>query len=375
MNDERKRYFSSRIIDNLDSRIRSCQSSAERNVLLAQKAFALARHSLILESRQIIRDLRSINQSYEARLSAWIMFSEGIIEHSENYDLQKSRDRIIRAHLVGQAANDPTLAGTAAAWLADLDFLHGRYRDSAEYLEKAFAWSKAQDSEARARASMVLAAAFYFSGDVLRGKHWIQAARSHAVVSGDIAMQNIILFNNSALDVSRLTLLDCTGKVDESELRFASMSAQSVSNLNTALGIANQPSMIPVQRAELLTIQREWNEAIKIFDSHIEAIRLQGQSKWISKYIAHRSWCKANSGDTLGARADIKAAIDGAESGTDPDDLYILHLRVANSAERIGDTALAQEQRRLGLQQLSIYEEHQRSVRETFSPIADRYDQ
>ena len=375
MNDDKKRYFSSRIIDNLDSQIRNCQSNAERNVLLAKKAFALARHSLILESRQIIRDLRSINQNYEARLSAWIMFAEGIIEHSETYDLQKSRDRIIRAHLVGQAANDPTLAGTAAAWLADLDFLYGRYRDSADYLDKAFAWSKAQDSEARARASMVLGAAFYFCGDIAKGKHWIQAARSHAVASGDIAMQNIILFNNSALDVSRLTLLDCIGGVDESELRFALMSAQSVSNLNTALGIANQPSMIPVQRAELLTIQREWSEAISIFDAHIESIRLQGQSKWISKYIAHRSWCKANIGDTLGAKSDIGTAIDGAVSGTDPDDLYILHLRVARSADMIGDTALAHEQRCLGQQQLTIHEEHQQSVREIFSPIAERYRQ
>lgn len=375
MSDDKKRYFSSRIIDSLDSQIRSCQSDAERNVLLAKKAFALARHSLILESRQIIRDLRSVNQNYEARLSAWIMFAEGIIEHSETYDLQKSRDRIIRAHLVGQAANDPTLAGTAAAWLADLDFLYGRYRDSADYLEKAFAWSRAQDSEARARASMVLGAAFYFCGDIPKGKHWIQAARSHAVASGDIAMQNIILFNNSALDVSRLTLLDCIGGVDESELRFALMSAQSVSNLNTALGIANQPSMIPVQRAELLTIQQEWSEAISIFNTHIESIRLQGQSKWISKYIAHRSWCKANIGDTLGARSDIAAAIDGAVIGTDPDDLYILHLRVANSADKIGDTTLADEQRRLGQQQLSTHEEHQKSVKEIFSPIAERYSQ
>lgn len=375
MNDDKKRYFNSRIIDNLDSQIASSQSSAERNVLLAQKAFALARHSLIAESRQIIRDLRSINQSYEARLSAWIMFAEGIIEHSESYDLQKTRDRIIRSHLVGQAANDPTLAGTAAAWLADLDFLHGRYRDSADYLEKAFAWSKVQDSEARSRASMVLGSAFYFAGDVLKGKNWIQSARSHAVASGDIAMQNIILFNSSALDASRLTLLDCLGQVDASELNFAVMSAQSVSNLNTALGISNQPSMIPVQRAELLTIQREWSTAISIFDNHIDSLKLQGQSKWISRYIAHRSWCKANNGDAAGARLDIRAAIDGAVSGTDPDDLYVLHLRVANTAERIGDSSLAKEQRALGQEQLRIHAEHQQSVTEMFSPIAERYAQ
>lgn len=375
MTDDSKRYFNSRVIDNLDSRIRAATSETERSILLAQKALALARHSLIAEARLIIRDLRTANQNYEARLSAWIMFAEGVIEHSETYDLQKSRDRIIRSHLVGQAANDPTLAGTAAAWLADLDFLHGRYHDSADYLQKAFAWSQSNDSEARSRASMVLGAAFYFAGEVAAAKTWIQAARSHAVCCGDIAMQNTILFNSSAFEVARLTLMDCIGDVNQTELRFAAMSAQSVQNLNTALGIMNQPSMIPVQKAELLTIQGEWALAIGAFDNHIEPLRSQGQSKWVSKYIAQRSWCKANIGDRVGARSDMMLALENAEGGTDPDDLFVIHSRVGKSAQRIDDLGLAEVQRALAQQQLKIHTDHQKTVRALFSPIAERYTQ
>ena len=374
MSNDSRRFYSSRIIDGLDAQIRACQQNSERNILFAQKAFALARHSQIEDSKNLIKELRSVNQNYEPRLSAWIMFAEGIIEHAYSYDLSKSRDRILRAHLVGQAANDPSLAATAAAWLADLDYLQGRYVDSSEFLEKAFAWSKESDSEARSRGSMVIGSALFFCGELSQGKYWLQLARSHAVKSGDIAMQNIILFNSSALDVARLTLIDCTGKVDAAELNFAAMSAQSVKNLNTALGNSNQPSMIPIQRAELLTIQQEWEEAIKIFDSHIDALETEGQSNWAPRHTAQRAWCKANVGDHLGSQLDAEKAMARTGSASDPDDLCVLHLRLAGAAEKMGKTHQAQTHQELGLQQLRLHRQHQGVVRELFGKIAKKSD-
>jgi len=374
MSSDSKRQFFSRIIDNLNTQIQACRSQSERNVLFAQKAFALARHSLISESKDIIRDLRSLNRSYEPRLSAWIMFAEGVIEHSETFDTAKSRDRILRAHLVGQAANDPTLAGTAAAWLAYFDFQQGHYQESADYLEKAFAWSANRDAEARSRASMVLGAGLYFAGNFPKAKHWLQAAREHAVGSGDIAMQNIVLFNSSALNVARLTLLDCTGEVDPQELNFALMSAKSAGNLNTALGISNQPSMIPVQQAEIHTIEQKWQEAINIFDIHIEALTSQGQSRWAPRYIAHRAWCKSNIGDLTGCRLDIWHALRDADACTDPDDACVIHFRIASAARKSGDEELSSQHLEMANAQLSIHQQHQLIVSDLFNAVADRHN-
>ena len=187
-------------------------------------------------------------------------------------------------------------------------------------------------------------------------------------------MQNIILFNSSALDVARLTLQDCIGQVDISELQFAVMSAQSVRNLNTALGNSNQPSMIPVQQAELLTIQRKWQEAIDVFDAHIEALKSQGQSKWAPRYLAHRSWCKSNLEDFVGSRLDSKTALDNNGACTDPDDLSVLHYRIAAAADRCGEPGIAETHRSLGHRQLAIYTKDQATVRELFGRIADLYD-
>jgi tetratricopeptide (TPR) repeat protein len=371
MGNDSKRYFTSRIIEDLDARIRACTSNEDRNILFAQKAFALARHSLIPEAKKLIHDLRIVNQAYEPRLSAWIMFSEGVIEHSQTFDVAKSKDRILRAHLVGQVANDPTLAGTSAAWLAHFAFVQGSYVESREFLRKAFDWSPDEAWECRARACMVLGFGFYFAGDLINAKLWFQQARDHAIRSGDIAMQNIILFNASAFHVAQLTLLDCTTGVDPAELHFAVMSAQSAGNLNNALGIANQSSMVPVQRAELLTIEKKWREAIEIFNAHIDSSIEEGQSKWAPKFFAQRAWCKANISDTEGARNDIQLATEGADACTDPDDRGILHLRIASSAQMLDDKTLEAHHRNLAGHYLAVHSEHQSLVKKYFSEIAE----
>jgi len=371
VNNDAKRYFNSRIIDDLDTRIRATTSNQERNVLFAKKAFALARHSRVPEARQIIKDLRHINHAYEPRLSAWIMFAEGVIEHSERLDIAKSKDRINRAHLVGQAANDPSLAATSAAWLAHFAFVQGKYEESKSFLDKAFAWSTTEDTEARARASMILGAGFYFAGDLANAKAWLQAARDHAVKSGDIAMQNIILFNSSAFHVAHLTILDCFYNVNVAELRFALMSAQSVENLNRALGISSQPSMVPVQRAELLTIEKKWQSAIDIFNEHIGSSIEQDQSTLGPRFLAQRAWCKANIQDFLGAQADIDAATAAMEICSDPDDRCVLHMRISGSARLMGKAELAIDNERLGQEFFALHTDLQALVRERFSAVAD----
>ena len=375
MENDRSRHFTSRVIEDLDAKIRLSNSNSDRNVLFARKAFALARFSLVQDARNIIGSLREVNQSFETRLSAWIMFAEGIIEHSANLDVAKSKDRVLRAHLVGQVANDPTLAGTSAAWLAFFCFQQGRYVETKDYLVKAFSWTKNEDSEGRSRACLVMGMGFLYAGEFKKGQMWMQLARANAVKSGDIAMQNIIFFNSSAYHAARLTLLDCTSTVDPEELNFALMSAQSSSNLNTALGILNQVSLIPIQRAELLTIEKKWNLAVDLFDQYLAQAKDDGQSPWIPKFIAQRAWCKANLADKDGAISDIEQAIALSAQCIDPDDRAVLHLRVSSTAKLLGDNSRSAREHALGEQHLSLFHDQQALVLSYFKEVAEAYPQ
>lgn len=375
MESDRNRFYTSRVINDLDNQIRASTCNANRNVLFARKAFTLARFSLVQEANDIIRDLRQINTTFETRLSAWIMFAEGVIEHSAHLDIAKAKDRVIRAHLVGQVANDPTLAGTSAAWLAFFCFQQSKYLEAKEYMEKAFSWTKNEDREGRARACMVMGMGFLYSGETNKGKAWMQLARDNAVKSGDIAMQNIIFYNSSAYQTAQLTLLDCTTGVSPDEIKFALMSAQSASNFNTALGIANQISMLPIQRAELLTIEKKWQEAADIFDKFIDKAKVDGQSAVVPKYIAQRAWCRANLGDSIASKLDIAQANALSGQCPDPDDLAVLHLRLSACAELLGDAVLASNERELGDKHLLSYREQQAVVMAYFDEVAKSFPQ
>jgi hypothetical protein len=149
------------------------------------------------------------------------------------------------------------------------------------------------------------------------------------------------------------------------------MSAQSASNLNTALGIANQPSMIALQKAEILTLERKWSEALQLFNHHIEQGIAEGQSKWAPKFYAQRAWCKANLHDKDGAVSDFRYALEGGTQFFDPDDRAVLHLRIAAAARLIGNSELAAEQEEEGKVYLSLHREHQSLISAYFEEVVD----
>lgn len=364
--------FSIRWLNEVDDLIRACTDNIERNVLFAKKAFILARHSRVVEAKKLILDLRAVNSAYEARLSSWIMFAEGLIEFSETGNVKKSRDRVLRGHLIGQLIKENELTSTSAAWLGYFDFVLGKYVDCANHLEKAFLFSTAKHSEARARAAIVLADGFSLAGDLATGRVWYQRARSYAVASGDIAFQNIAIFNSSSYHIGLLTVADCTSSLDKKELLFASMSSASAENFNAALGIESQPSLIPLQRAEIAVLEGRWQAAIETFSQHLEKVHLQGQGRLAPKLRAQLAWCKANAGDMDGAAVEIEAALLSTEDCKDPDDLAVLHFRAAGVARLAGRVEESRKHEQLGEEQLVTYSEEQNLIKTLFDSVVSK---
>lgn len=362
--------FLPRSLSRLNKEIGECRSLAERNILFAKKAVGLARHSYIDEAKVLIADLRSINSKYDPRLSAWIMFSEGLIEHSETLNNAKSKDKFIRSFLISQVANDRELASASAAWVAHCEFVAGRTKQAAEHISKAFEWSTNEHNEARARACMLLADGFNMAGDPASAKSWYQQARTHAVMEGDIAMQNAMLFNTAAYHVAQLTLADCKGEVGDRQLKMVALEVASASNLNAALGISSLPSMIPIMRAELHVVEKLWLEANSIFDQYIPELKSEGQERLLPKMYAQRAWSRANMGDSTRATDDLHVACDHIGQCPDFDDLAVLHFRLAGVGRLLNDEDIERHHQAVASGYLEKFQEQQAEVTALFSPVA-----
>lgn len=361
--------FSSRSIQNLDIIIGKCQDNIERMVLLAKKAGNLARLSCFAEARHLIKDLRVVNSGYEPRLSAWIIFAEGLIEHFETLDNAKSKDKFLRAFLVGQMAGDHEISGVASAWMAHCELVSGQIKEAVEHVATAFKWSSIDSGEARGRASMVLADALNCAGKTDLARRWYHEARSFAVRDGDIAMQNVMLFNMATFGVANLTLRDCFTPVEANDWRLIALEVASAGNLNAALGIQSLASMVPIVQAELLVIQRNWTDALHLFDQHIPIVVNEGQKRLLPKLLAQCAWCRSNIGDIAGANRNVDDAINHLANCTDLDDLTVVHFRIAAVAKQLKNHDQEIHHQSLALNYFDRFKKHQLEIESLLSPV------
>ena len=321
--------YSSRSIVNLDAQIKDCRDENIRFLLFAKKAGSLARFSCIPEARSLVRELRAANSAYDPQLSGWIILAEGLIEHFDTLNNTKSKDKFNRALLVGQMAGDRELAGTAAAWMAHCELVSGQIDAASNNIVTAFKWSDEYSFDARGIASMVLGDALNWAGQTELARKWYRDARNYAIREGDISMQNVMLFNLAAFGVANLTLQDCAQPATPEAWKRVAMEAASAANLNHALGIQSLSSLIPIMRAELFVVQRQWQDANAIFEEHICGVVADGQKRLLPKILAQRAWCQANLGEIDNALASAKLSIDLCADCTDLDDLAVLHFRLS----------------------------------------------
>lgn len=371
MIDKEVEQFTTRSLLNLDDQIKFCSNSSERFVLFAKKAGNLARLSNLADARDLVSELRHINREYEPRLSAWIIFAEGLIQHFSDLDNAKAKDKFHRAFLVSQLANDRELAGVSAAWMAHCELVAGKMSDAATHIKKAFEWSDPDCGEARGRASMVLADALNWAGDINAARHWYKQARIHAVRDGDIAMQNVMLFNGAAFGVSHLTLKDCLAPLDSNEWKRVSMEAASATNLNSALGIESLQTLVPMMQAELLIVQRKWQEALAILDANISEYLLEGQKRLLPKMLAQRAWCKANQGNFEQAMRDAQEAINSVDDCADLDDLAVLHFRISGVGRLATDAVIEVRHRMIAMDYMNMFRRQQAEILELLRPILE----
>ena len=364
--------FSLRSIQLIDEKIRDCQDSSERLVLFAKRAGGLASHSYISEAKATVAELRQLNITFDPRLTGWINLSEGLIEHFETLDNKKAKNKFNRGLLVSQMVSDRELAGACAAWVAHCDFVDGKIGLAAINIINSFEWSLHNEHETRGRASMVLADAFNAIDQISTSRYWFRAARNHASQAGNIAMQNVMLFNIAAYSVSRLTIDDCTLGASPSDRQRTAMEVASASNLNTALGILELPTMVPTMQAELHIVDRKWSQAVEIFENHPSGIIQNSPARIIPKLISQRAWCHANLGNLAAAEADLNRALEVKANCTDDDDLAVLLFRLGRVGELIGKPEIASSCLDAAKNHLSHFRTHQEKIREMLENVVDK---
>ena len=219
---------------------------------------------------------------------------------------------------------------------------------------------------------MVLGDAFNWAGQTEQARTWYRSAREHAIRDGDIAMQNVMLFNGATFGVANLTLQDCFDPVAANLLKRVEMEAASAANLNNALGIQSLASLIPMMQAELLIIKGKWSEALNLLSTHIDNAALEGQKRLLPKFLAQRAWCHANLGEIENSIYFSRCSLDSVTDCKDLDDLTVLHARLSSAGKIIKDTQLEENNKSAALEYSRQFKTQQSGILEILTQAIAR---
>jgi len=321
--------MASRLLTELASRIAAARDPVEAACLRAQRGIYLARQGKQAEAQAIVDAVRGeFGARPHAEVTAWISLLEAV-NHFFSQPGPKALDRLRRAHALSHAISHPVLVPLCAAWLAHLEFNANRMEPMLQYAAEALRLAQPEHHAALARVSLVVADAFHFAGRFDLAQPWYAAVRQHALAEGDDAMISAMLHNVAAFRASKTRLTDAFGMTDSGEAARAMLEAESTNNFDIGIGTASLSWFVPLLRAQLLTVDGRYEEAIDLFSRNLASAESQGVKRLMVSFLADSAWCKFKLGLSDAAMNDAEACIGVAGEDCDPDDLAASLARVA----------------------------------------------
>lgn len=330
----------SRLLLQLEAQIRSADDRTTWARSLCRQASHLARQGDGEPARAAIATVRQeFGTALEPEVAAWLMLAEGVLLFVDDR-AAAARDRMLRAHGICRAFGSDRPLPSCAAWLSSIEFNRSRYPEMAAYAREALVRAAPDDHQARARASLVVADAWHFSGSFELARPWYDATRHHATSEGDEATVSAMLHNVAAYRAGNVCLADAVGERLPDEARLASMEAASAANYDSAIGTKSFRNLIPRLSAQLLIVEREFAKAMKVL-SGIDPAALPARLRAV--HHADSAVCALSLGDEGSAATLARAAIAHLDSTVDDDDSAYVGARLAALFAALGDDGLALE--------------------------------
>ena len=358
----------SRLMAKLDAAISTASNPIEARCLRAERAGLLARQGQLEAATKVIDELNAqLAWQPNTPLRAWLALAEGL--HGYYSALGRGAQvHIEEAHRLVQGFGAlKRLHAIAAAWLANMAFANDDMPRMAALVREAFDIALPEHESARARAALVAGYAYHFAGDSARAQPWYEASRRHAIAEGDETHISALMHNQAWMRASqaRLALLFGDHGNDPAQaaaVNHALMGAESIGHYDAGIGTASLGSLVPMLRAQVLTAQGRWAEALALFDTHFDAALAEGLTRVAPCLLADRAWCEWHSGNAVKARALTAAAEQALAQACDTDDRAMATARLAQVCAAMGDGAAAQRHRETSRTNFDAHREQQQRI-------------
>ncbi len=358
----------SRLIEQLEASIRSSPNRTEWARSMCRQASHYARQGIVDQATQAIDSVRrSFGVALEPEVASWLMLAEGIL-HFSNGDFPHARDRVQRAHGLAVSMHATRAAPACAAWFAHIEFNLSNFTRMAQLLEQALTEARADDHQARARASLVMADGLHFSGSFQQARPWYDATRLHATQEGDEATLSAMFHNVAAFRAANIRLAHALNEQLPEEARRATLEASSASAYDAAIGTRSLNSLIPLVSGQLLVVEGRLEEATNCL-SKIAVDQLPQRLRAL--LFADLGWCASNLGSIDSAKDLCQSAVIALEQDIDDDDAAYAMARLSKMYQLFGDAKISAD---LALRAKAAFGRHrqtQQSVRNLLKNLSE----
>jgi hypothetical protein len=361
----------SRLLATLEEAIKKAASPIEAQCLRAERAALLARQGQLERAQSVIDELNTqlAWQPHSNLVRGWVALAEGLHGYYSVIGIG-GHEQLGLAYKLAQDSGPAgaRLRATTAAWLANLAFGDEDAARMAALIREALDAAAPEHRGARARATLVAGYAYHFAGHSARAQPWYEASRRHAIAEGDEAHLSALMHNQAwmrAAQARMALLFDTAGpNVDDKQaLTQALMGAESIGHYDAGIGTASLGSLVPTLRAQVLTAQGRWAEALVLFDANFDSALDEGLKRIVACLLADRALCEWHQGHADKARALAGAAEQALAEPIDTDDRTLALARLAQVREALGESGVAAQHRQASqrLHQQHV-EQQQRTV-------------
>lgn len=337
----------SRLLVRLDAQIKGAADPLAADCLRCERAAYLAR---LGDGAAAAAELTEIQRRHaarpNARISAWVHFADALVGHYSNQAPQ-SHDKMKRANALSAAVGYKPLQALSAAWLGHFDYRASRPESMARNVAQALKLAETVQHAARARACLVVAQSYHDGGRFDRARPWYDDAHRYATAEGDDTTLSAIMWNMTSLRVTALQQAEACGPSYASGGEHARASADSTARFDEMLGLSSLSELSPILHAQVFTALGQTDEALLLYEAHLDAALQQGFVVIEGSLRADRAWCRLLAGQHEAARDDAALADQCLPRAGGWSDRAIGHSRLAQVYGALGDAVAAQRQAEL----------------------------
>lgn len=310
----------------LEAKAKLAQDPVVKSEVLCRISIQLARQG---DSAGALDKILSVRKHYgdelQHEVASWVMLAEGVL-HFTKFELTQSYDRLRRAYGLAVALRNDSARPCCAAWMSSIEFNMGKYDDMISHIIEVFTFAAADDHQARSRACLVLADSLQVCDSFEEARRWYAKAHWHSTSEGDQTMLSAYLYNVAAFRTANLRLAHAFGEVSPSELKRASMEANSSFTYDMAVRNQSFTTFWKILHGQLLVIQGEYSEAKILLDS-AESMKLDSHDRPL--VLCDLALCNLRLGNTsIGDKQSISAEYN-IKHLVEPDDLAFVLKRIS----------------------------------------------